>query len=112
PLKRVNVGMMLGKASKIAQGQVQTHSKQRPPNNISFLMRLAEKAGYPPQKIQEIRSLHLNRQLKSIFPFQQHEPFYLAFLKSIYSVCRPLIHKTLPLRLFLLADDKKPLIFP
>ncbi|WP_212003693.1 cobalt-precorrin-5B (C(1))-methyltransferase [Chitinophaga sp. HK235] len=77
PLHSFTIGMMLGKAVKLAAGSLNTHSNQSSWDK-DFVAQLAASAGYPHEKCEAIRQLNMARGLTELFPFQESEPFYPA----------------------------------
>ena len=102
-ISTVHMGMMLGKASKFAQGNFSTHSGSASWDK-EFLQSLASETGYPPQVSARVLELHMARQLTSVFDFHQGEPFFMALGKACLAVCRQRLTRT-PLRLFLLDQN-------
>jgi cobalt-precorrin-5B (C1)-methyltransferase len=102
-ISTVHMGMMLGKASKLAQGNFSTHSSSASWDK-EFLQSLASETGYPPQVSARVLELHMARQLTSVFEFRQGEPFFMALGKACLAVCRQRLTRT-PLRLFLLDQN-------
>lgn len=62
----VVMGIMIGKAVKLAEGALDTHSKKVVMNK-AFLKELAAKAGCKPESVQKIDSLTLARELWELF---------------------------------------------
>ena len=86
----VTVGVMLVKATKLAQGELDMSSRNVPLNR-DFIATLAEKTGYNSDICRQIRDLSLIRNLTEIIPFRKEEPFYHELAKSCYSVCSRLV---------------------
>ncbi|HVI45284.1 MAG TPA: cobalt-precorrin-5B (C(1))-methyltransferase [Chitinophaga sp.] len=90
PLQSFTIGMMLGKAVKLAGGALNTHSNQSSWDK-EFVASLAAKAGYPPEQCDSIRVLNMARGLTELFPFRETEPFYIALAAR----CRQVIQAAL-----------------
>lgn len=82
----VTMGMMLGKAVKLAEGHLNTHSKESV-FDPEFMCRIASAATYPPSTINAIRNLHLARNITQIIPFTCEEPFYIELARLCAAVC-------------------------
>lgn len=90
PLREVKMGIMLGKASKLAQGELDTHSGKGSWDK-EFIYALAIKSGYPEEQCKPILELNMARRLTEIFPFTAEEPFYKALAQKCYDVCKAVI---------------------
>lgn len=90
PIRKVTIGMMLGKAAKLAEGRVDTHSCISSWNK-EFIRELAEKNGYELEKTKRIEALNMAGRLTEIFPFEQAETFYQSLLKHCYQVTNEII---------------------
>lgn len=69
---------MLGKAVKLAAGQLDTHSCVSSWDK-EFIARLAQKSGYNMQQQNAIKELNMAGRLPEIFPFQEQEAFTNSF---------------------------------
>lgn len=86
-LGRFTIGMMLGKAVKLAAGQLNTHSSEGS-WDADRVVSLAMEAGYPATTGQAIRELNRAGRLTEVFPFRQEEPFYPALARKCGEVIR------------------------
>jgi len=75
PLASFTMGIMLGKAVKLAQGALNTHSNQSSWDR-DWVTTLAAEAGYPAGRCAAIAQLTLASGLTELFPFAATEPFY------------------------------------
>ncbi|MCH2225306.1 MAG: cobalt-precorrin-5B (C(1))-methyltransferase, partial [Crocinitomicaceae bacterium] len=91
-IQKVTIGMMLGKAAKLAEGRVDTHSCISSWNK-EFIRDIAEKEGYNSSLTKGIEELNMAGRLTEIFPFEQTELFYQALLKECYQVTKNIIPK-------------------
>ena len=91
-LPRVTMGIMLGKAVKLAEGHLDTHSKSVVMNK-SFLTEVAAAAGCSPAAAQAIGRITLARELWNTLPVSDAEPFFSAILARCYAACTPLCPK-------------------
>ena len=103
PLQKVYMGIMLGKAVKLAEGQLDTHSGKNSWNK-EFVYQLAKQAGYDETVLGQILSLNMAGRLTELFSFTSTEKFYQELLRS----CSGHILKLAPkieLVLFLIDKD-------
>lgn len=89
-LHAVKMGIMLGKASKLAQGELDTHSGKSSWDK-QFIYELAVSCGYTAEKCLPILDLNMARRLTELFPFSPSEPFYKALAQRCYDVCKAII---------------------
>lgn len=101
--KQVVMGIMLGKAVKLAEGSLDTHSKKGMMNR-DFLKALAIEAHCPEEILPAIDRLTLARELWEIIPAERLEAFCQAVLNRCAAVCAPLIPHA-PLTLLLIRED-------
>ena len=88
-IKVVNMGIMLGKAAKLAEGNLNTHSGKTTWNK-EFIAKLALEAGYSHDVANSILTLNMAGRLREIFIFAQQETFYQLLLKYCYKHCQVL----------------------
>ena len=100
----VNMGIMLGKATKLAEGNLNTHSGKSTWNK-SFIAQIAFEAGYSKKICHQILSLNMAGRLREIFIFTQRERFYQALLKNCYSNCQRIAPK-IELNLYLVSNEQ------
>ena len=103
--KQVVMGIMLGKAVKLAEGSLDTHSKKVVMNR-DFLKQLAIEADCPEELLPAIDRLTLARELWEILPPACQSSFCQAVLNRCAAVCTPLIPHA-PLTLLLIREDGK-----
>jgi cobalt-precorrin-5B (C1)-methyltransferase len=100
--KQLTMGIMIGKAVKLAEGSLDTHSKKVAMNK-TFLLEVAQKAGSPTETLQAIQTITMARQLWDIIPEPEHV-FFSLINDMCYNVCKPLfINGTLEV---LLLDEE------
>ncbi|MBR1538154.1 MAG: cobalt-precorrin-5B (C(1))-methyltransferase, partial [Bacteroidales bacterium] len=85
-LSRVTMGIMLGKAVKLAEGHLDTHSKSVVMNK-AFLQEVAAGAGCSPAAAAAIDRLTLARELWKGLPPDDLRRFLTAILTRCYAVC-------------------------
>lgn len=84
--EKVVLGVMIGKAVKLAEGHWDTHSKKTTMNK-SFLMKLAQEVSCSQSVVSAIGEINLARQLWEIVL----EPKFFQLLQTrCYEVCKPL----------------------
>lgn len=101
--KQVVMGIMLGKAVKLAEGSLDTHSKKGMMNR-DFLKALAIEAHCPDELLPAIDRLTLARELWEILPPACQSSFCQAVLNHCAAVCAPLIPHA-SLTLLLIRED-------
>jgi cobalt-precorrin-5B (C1)-methyltransferase len=103
PVGKVNLGIMLGKSVKLAEGMLDTHSGKNTWNK-EFVWQMAKDAGYPDELLNQILSFNMAGRLTDLFNFDSSEPFYMALLKACYENCSGLIPAA-DLTVFLISKD-------
>ena len=83
---RVVMGIMLGKAVKLAEGHLDTHSKNVVMNK-AFLKEVAASAGCTPAAAETIDRLTLARELWTALPSDDARLFFAAILSRCTAVC-------------------------
>ena len=81
--------VIIGKAFKLAEGALDTHSKKVVMNK-TFLKELAGKAGCKPESVQTIDSLTLARELWELFSETEQQSFFPLLLQKCQEHCAPL----------------------
>lgn len=81
PIEKVSIGIMLGKAVKLAGGATDTHSCVSSWNK-DFVVDLAKKVGY--REVEKIKSLNMAGRLIELFDFEQNSPFFQLLLAHCY----------------------------
>lgn len=99
---RVTMGIMIGKAVKLAEGFLDTHSKKVVMNR-DFLIGIARDANCSAECVAAIGGMTMARQLWDIIP-EGNGLFFSILLEKCYGVCRPLFGDG-DLRILLLNDD-------
>lgn len=88
-IRRVTMGIMTGKAVKLADGHLDTHSRNVVMNK-SFIAQLALHCGYDADVIEQIKNIVMARELETIIPFQVDEPFFKAIKSACYKAVEAL----------------------
>ena len=86
----VILGIMTGKAVKLAEGALDTHSKKVVMNK-AFLKELAGKAGCTAESVHKIDSLTLARELWELFSATEQQSFFPLLLQKCREHCAPLL---------------------
>ncbi len=92
-IKTVTMGIMLGKASKLAQGYTNTHSNKTTWNK-EFIYQLAKESGYKDEKATKVLALNMAGRLQEIFTFDAEEAFFQKLLQKCYEHCIKIAPKT------------------
>ena len=103
-IKKINLAIMLGKAVKLAEGHMDTHSK-KVVFNPGFVANLAKEAGYPEDVVNQIKNQKLANAITDIIPFPAEEPFYKSIAKRCYKNCLELLPQHCNFALFLQVGD-------
>lgn len=85
-IESVTLGIMLGKAVKLGEGHLDTHSKNVLMDK-AFLCSIAKDCGYDDSYSDKINALTMARELTKIFPFTDSEPFYKLLADKCINVC-------------------------
>ncbi|WP_028890468.1 cobalt-precorrin-5B (C(1))-methyltransferase CbiD [Tenacibaculum ovolyticum] len=81
PIKKVSIGIMLGKAVKLAGGVTDTHSCVSSWNK-DFVVELANQVGF--YDADRIKKLNMAGRLIELFEFEQNSPFFQLLLEHCY----------------------------
>lgn len=101
-IEKLTLGIMLGKAVKLAEGSLDTHSKKVVMNK-NFLKKIAKEANCNTLTIEAIDSITMARQLWDIIP-QCESLFFKLILEKCSEICLPLFTKG-ELELLLITDN-------
>ena len=101
-MPHISMGIMLGKAVKLAEGYMDTHSKKVTMNK-DFLIRAAQQSGCNKETEQLIHQLTLARELW-IIPEDEQEKLFPYLLQECYTHCSKLLSNS-NLTLLLLSDN-------
>ena len=89
-INKVSIGIMLGKAAKLANGMTDTHSCVSSWDK-TFIGQLALQTGHTKQE--EIQQLNMASRLPELIPFEQSEPFYQLLLAKCYQHTKSIIQQ-------------------
>lgn len=87
--ENVTMGIMIGKAVKLAEGSLDTHSKKVVMNK-EFISSLAYEAGCSEKTLSEIQNITMARQLWTIIP-TENASFFKLLLKKCHETCASLL---------------------
>jgi cobalt-precorrin-5B (C1)-methyltransferase len=104
-IEKINIVIMFGKAVKLAEGHLNTHSKNVV-FNPEFVVRLAKECGYPENVTAAIEELKLANAIVDFIPFTKEELFYQKVAERCYQNCSLLLSEDDTLSLFLLVGEK------
>lgn len=104
---QIIIGMMPGKAIKLAEGHLDTHSKHHT-FNAQFAANLAKECGYPEEICAKINGLTLANAIADHIPFSEEEPYYLEVIARCHQVILKIIPPEVDLHLYLInpADQR------
>lgn len=91
-VERLTIGIMIGKAVKLAEGNTETHSKNVTLNH-EFLVKVACEAGCSEDAVKTIRSLRLARELWSGLSEDDGLRFFTRVTELCHRVCRRIYAK-------------------
>ncbi len=89
-MKKVTMGIMIGKAVKLAEGALDTHSKNVVMNK-AFLQSVAREAGCTPQSINSIDNITLARELWTLLPIEEQAVFFSLLIQYCHKHTAPLL---------------------
>ncbi|MGQ1909613.1 cobalt-precorrin-5B (C(1))-methyltransferase CbiD [Marinifilum sp. RC60d5] len=90
-VQKTTMGIMTGKAVKLAAGNLDTHSKKVVLDH-NFLQSLAKQCNYPVKVINAIGEIKMGRELESIFSFSEEELFFKALKNKCIDVCSQIVN--------------------
>ncbi|PXX96059.1 precorrin-6x reductase [Marinifilum breve] len=108
-MERINVAIMFGKSVKLAEGNMNTHSKNVV-FNADFVADLAKQTGYSDEIQNQIKELKLANAILDIIPFSEDEPFYNLVAQKCLENCQQLLNDSCSIQLFLLVGDEGMII--
>ena len=89
-VRHLAMGVMIGKAVKLAEGNLDTHS-HKVTLNKDFLLQMAHEAGCSESSIQQINTITMARELWSILPHDDMLQLAKVILRHCYQHCAPLL---------------------
>ena len=104
-IKAVTLGIMIGKAVKLAEGNLDTHSKQVTMNK-DFLREVALSAGCGGETLAVIEKITLARELWTLLSAEALQAFCSRLLKLCHQYCDPLLPEG-GLTILLISEEGK-----
>jgi len=89
-VEKVSMGIMTGKAIKLAAGNLDTHSKKVVLDH-EFLQNLTRECNYSDDVIDKVGKIKMGRELEDIFNFSGDEAFFKAIKEHCVAVCQNII---------------------
>ncbi len=89
-ISRLTLGVMMGKAVKLAEGHLDTHSKKVTMNK-EFLKEIARRCGCTPSSIEAIDHIILARELWNILPETELQAFCSLLIEQCHRHCDVLL---------------------
>ena len=89
-IRNVTLGIMMGKAVKLAEGNLDTHSKKVTMNK-EFIKQMAREAGCDESVVNEINTITLARELWDKIPTNKIEDFCKTVIRHCHNCCDPLL---------------------
>ena len=99
---RLTMGVMLGKAVKLAEGFLDTHSKKVVMNK-DFIISVARQSGCSEKTVEAIQNITMARQLWDIIQPDEYS-FFNLIQQKCYATCKPLFQKG-DLNIFLINEN-------
>ena len=88
--QKISIGIMLGKAVKLAEGHLDTHSREATMNKV-FIKEMMREAGCSEESGQLADNLNMARDLISLLPPHELDAFVAVVLKHCEEHCAPLL---------------------
>ena len=104
-VSRLTLGIMLGKAVKLAEGHLDTHSKKVVMNK-AFIISMLQESACDDETQAKVQHLTLARELWNLIPTEQIDRFCHTVIQHCLSHCQPLLPKT-ELTILLIDDGGK-----
>ncbi|WP_320113240.1 cobalt-precorrin-5B (C(1))-methyltransferase CbiD [Draconibacterium orientale] len=89
-ITKINLALMLGKAVKLAEGNLDTHSKNVQ-FNPAFFAQIASECGYDDAIVSQIGKLQIANAVFPILPVAKNIFFYQEIARRCYRVCQVLM---------------------
>lgn len=102
-VEKLTIGLMIGKAVKLAEGNMDTHSHNVTINR-TFLAEVAKECGCTFATVSAIEKINMARELWGMLTCDDDSKFFHAILHKCYEWCRKLYPKG-ELELVLIRDD-------
>ncbi len=103
-IKKVTLGIMLGKAVKLAEGYLDTHSRKVVMNR-EFISGLAKSCGLHKKKVSKIDSINMASELVEIESFNNTSLFYNKIIELCHLHCINVLNKNIHLNVVLISPS-------
>lgn len=103
-VREIVLGIMIGKAIKLAEGNLDTHSS-KVTLNVDFVCKLAKQVGFDNGIIEKLSRIKLANELWNILPIPEKESFFMALVNLIQANCDKIVAKRCVIKIFLLTPD-------
>ncbi len=107
--KILNLAIMFGKGVKLAEGHMDTHSKNVT-FNPEFLALLAKKSACSASQVEQIKRLKLANAITDIIPFSEEEGFYPLVARTCQQQCLSSVQNSCHLKLFLQVGETAEIV--
>ena len=107
-ISRITMGIMIGKAVKLAEGHQDTHSRHVLMNR-DFIVTLMQESGVEEAVWEKVKQITLARELWSLLP--QNHPFFELLVRKCQEVCAP-VFKNGSLEIILIPETSEGLLSP
>lgn len=104
-ISRITLGVMIGKAVKLAEGHLDTHSRQVTMNR-DFILSMVREAGCGEDVVRQVEHITLARELWDLIPTSILPAFTQTVLRHCYRYCAPLLPHG-ELTILLISEDGK-----
>lgn len=105
-VQTITIGLMIGKAVKLAEGHTDTHSHKVLMNTV-FLKSLATDAGCTADAVKQIGQLKMARDLWTMFDSKDARIFFTALLKKCHEHCLKCVTDPCSIQIMLISDEEK-----
>lgn len=102
-IQQITLGVMIGKAVKLAEGYLDTHSKKVVMNK-EYLKKVAQESGCSVDSVNTIDGITLARELWTLLPADEQKAFCIGLLELCYQHCSPLLPQG-KLTLLLISEE-------
>ena len=108
-IKKITLALMFGKATKLAEGHLDTHSR-KVTFNPQFIKLLAKELGYPLNILKEIEQQRIANAIPDFLPFDKSEKLYQQVACLCYKNCRKLLGHQTNFKFVLLSGEGHQII--
>lgn len=109
-IKQINLAIMFGKAIKLAEGYLNTHSKHVV-FNPKFAAQIAQQCGINNTLCDKIAQQKIANAILKFIPFSKNNPFYKKIAEYCYESCVQLLPDGCSLSLILLSNSGNKIVY-